>query len=964
MRLFIIDGMALLFRSYYAMLSTPLSSKEGEPTGATYGFIAGVLRILETQKPDAIAVAWDSAEATFRHLQYSDYKANRPEFPPEMVPQLERTMQLLDAMNIKQLKQSGIEADDIAGTLAKAASKLGHKVFCVTQDKDFMQLVDDHISIYRFARFGNDTEIISYAEVEKKFGVHPDKVIDVLAIIGDSSDNVPGIKGVGEKTAIPLVQKYGSLENIYNSLGEISKASLRTKFEEGREMAFLSKELVTIKTDVELSCQPEDLITQKPNLELVIKIFQRLGFNSLLKRIYTNYPEALQAAENIGLQGIVGAGAEEKKVEKKSEIEQREKNATEDPTNLYPVAKILETINSRDYNYKTVKSIQELEQTLQYLSGFTDLCFDTETDSLGSEANIIGVSFSVKQQEAFYIPISLEYRVETQGSGTLFVIEETRQSEGLPLEIVLEKIKPILENSSINKIAHNAKFDMLLLKRYGIDVYPIGFDTMVAGYIDDSTQEMKMDSMSAKYLNYQPIPITELIGEKGVNQKSMKEISLDIVSEYACEDADITFGLYEKLKPILEQENLWHLAQNYDFPLIEVLAKMESIGVAVDTNALSEISYILEQTAKALQNDIYELAGREFVISSPKQLAEILFNELKLPTAKKTKTGFSTDQFVLEELAEIHALPEKILEYRQALKLKNTYVDALPALINKRTNRLHTSYNQASVSTGRLSSNNPNLQNIPIRSSMGREIRKAFIPGKPDYILLSADYSQIELRIMAYVCGDSAMIEAFKSNQDIHATTAMQVFGVGVNEVTPNMRRKAKEVNFGIMYGIGAFGLARRLKISRSEASDIIKSYFAKFPGVQRYMSETIEQARSQGFVQTLSGRRRKYTNINARNASLRAADERAAINMPIQGTASDIIRKAMIDIHHDLPKNFPQANMLLQVHDELIFEAPKELANELAQFVKFKMENAFSLGEVPLLVETGTGNNWYESHQ
>ena len=941
MKFFIIDGMALLFRSYYAMMSMPLTSKDGEPTGATFGFISAILRILETEKPDAITVAWDSAEATFRHHQYEAYKANRIEFPSEMIPQLERTKQILESLNIVSIVKPGVEADDIAGTLAKIAAKEGHIVYCVTQDKDFMQLVEESISIYKLGKLGSDVEIISYNEVEKKFGVTPDKVIDVLALIGDASDNIPGVKGVGEKTAIPLIQQYGSLENVYENIEEITKKSLKEKLIINRDMAFLSKELVTIKIDVTLNETIEDLKTNEPNLPKLIPIFKRLGFNSLISRLATKYPDVIEILKNLSSDS--------------HSIDQTQ-------TEISSTPKINTSINDTQHTYKTIKTSSEIDELVDYLQKSEYLCFDTETDSLDkNNMNVIGIAFSTKVGEGFYIPIALEFTIITSGAGTLFAKEESKFSDGLQLETVIEKLKPVFENDNIKKIAHNAKFDMLLLKRYGIEVSSLFFDTMIAGYILDSTQGIKMDTMSTKYLYYQPIPISDLIGIKG--ERSMKEVDLDIVSEYSCEDADITLQLFNVLLPELKKESLYTLAETYDFPLVQVLTKMESIGIKIDTSALSEISELLEKTAKNLESEIHDIAGKPFTISSPKQLAEVLFEDLKLPVNKKNKTGYSTDQFVLEELSEIHPLPEKILEYRQAVKLKNTYVDALPELINNRTGRLHTSYNQALVSTGRLSSNNPNLQNIPIRSKLGQEIRKAFIPGIPNAVLVSADYSQIELRIMAHVCGDEAMVTAFKNGEDIHSATAMKVFGVSKEEVTPNMRRKAKEVNFGIMYGIGAFGLGRRLKIPRSEASEIIKSYFDKFPGVHKYMTDTVESARTKGYVETLSGRRRKYDNINARNAASRAADERAAINMPIQGTASDIIRKAMIDLHFNLPEAFPNANMLLQVHDELIFEVPISESESLSNFVKDKMENAFSLGEVPIIVDTGFGSNWYEAH-
>jgi DNA polymerase-1 len=962
-RLYLIDGMALLFRSYYALIATPLSSKHGEPTGGTFGFCSALVRLLEQHKPDLIAVAWDSQHPTFRHEQFTEYKANRGAFPEDLVPQLKRVKDIVGLYHIPCLEVPGYEADDIIGTLARRAESEGYEVFCVTPDKDFFQLVSDRIFLYRPSRPGADAELIDIEGVKRKFGVAPEQVIDVLALTGDSSDNVPGVKGIGEKTAIPLIQEYGTVDNLYQHIDEIPKAGVKKKLLENRDNAFLSKELVTIHTGVPVDVGFEELHLDPPDIPSLLEVYDELGFKSLYNRYRDLTPtEAVAGA-------VAGAAA---LPEEPASSDDERGDALEpiilpdgDAMSFEFEYGTTRTIADVPHQYVVVRTEEQLESLTGHLAAGPVLAFDLETDALDWQyGKIIGFSFSTRPGEGFYVPVANEEIRTVTNEGTLFDLEQTKAAtEGLPLDRCLYYLAPLLEDPKLPKTGQNAKYDMLYLRKHGVHVEPLAFDSMLASYVIDSSQPHGMDSLAERYLNYRPIKITELIGERGRGQLNMRDIDVAVVGEYASEDADVTLQLYGRLSEELKKQGLERVATELEFPLVDVLTEMESTGVYIDVPSLKDISQSLEASITQVEQEIYELAGHPFNVGSPKQLCEVLFDELKLPAKKKTKTGYSTDQFVMEELAALHPLPEKILEYRQASKLKSTYVDALPSLINPETGRVHTSYNQAVTSTGRLSSNNPNLQNIPIRSEIGREIRKAFVAGIPNGAILSADYSQIELRIMAHICGDPALVKAFQEKFDIHTAAAMNVFGVAAEEVTGNMRRKAKEVNFGIMYGIGPFGLARRLKIGKNEAQELIRTYFLKYPGVQSYINSTLEMARTRGYVETLTGRRRYYPNINAPNQSVRGAEERAAINMPIQGFAADIIKLAMINIHRELPKRFPEANMLLQVHDELVFEAPKEQIQELALFVKEKMETAFPLGDVPVVAETGIGVNWFEAH-
>lgn len=929
-RLYLVDGMALLFRSYFAMLNAGLRAADGEPTWATFGFLSTLERILEEKKPDMIGVAWDTAEPTFRHERYPEYKGNRPDIPEDMPAQIERVKDLLRHYRIPCVELPGFEADDVIGTLADRAEKEGIQAYCITPDKDFFQLVTGNVFVIRPARPGEPQDVLDPEAVRERFGVLPDQVVDVLALMGDSSDNVPGVRGIGPKTAVPLIEEFGSLENLYEKIDEVEKKGTKTKLEKGRDEAFLSQELVTIRRDAPVDVTFDDLRYEEPDVPSLLAAFKALGFSSLIRR----YTDDVDSIPSLG------------------------------PTGTEDSAPAESSIDSTEVDYKTITSLDELRKDIERLRTATTVAFDTETDSTDEHrAQLIGISFSSAAGSAVYVPIAAVAHRTDDKNGPLFETEEPVDTQGLPIDNVIEIVRPLLEDTNVGKVGQNAKFDALVLARHGIDVEPIAFDTMLAAYVLDSTQKLGMDALSRAYLGYDPIPITDLIGERGRNQKTLLDVPLEEVSKYACEDADITWRLYEELSTRLESEELIDVATSMEFPLVNVLRRMESTGIRIDPEALGEISDELAESIERLEREIHELAGRAFTINSPKQLGEVLFDELGLPPKKKTKTGYSTDAFVLEELSTLHPLPEKILEYRQASKLKSTYVDALPALMLERTGRVHTSYNQAVTSTGRLSSNNPNLQNIPIRSEIGRSIRKAFVAGIDDGLLVAADYSQIELRIMAHICGDPAMIEAFSTGFDIHTATAMRVFSVEESEVTGNMRRRAKEVNFGIMYGIGPFGLARRLKIDQSEGKELIETYFEQYPGVRSYINNVMQSLRETGTVATLAGRRRHYGNPDSLRNPQKGMVERAAINMPIQGTAADIIKLAMIDIDREIGKEFPGAAMLLQVHDELVFEVDRARSEEFGTWVTERMQSAFSLGEVALIVETGIGENWFEAH-
>jgi DNA polymerase-1 len=947
-RFFILDGTALAYRAYFAMISHPLINSKGQNTSAVFGFANYLMKIIGDEKPDYLVAVFDTAEPTFRHKEYPEYKATREKMPEEMISQLTHIKKLLNAFGVPTVERPGYEADDVIGTLAQLAAKENIDVFMVTGDKDFMQLVTSKIKMYKPGRSGEDVEIVDERGVANKFGVKPSQVIDVLALTGDAVDNVPGIKGIGEKTAIPLIQKYGTVEKVLSNADKIEKPALREKLKDGKDMALLSKKLVTIKTDVPLGVDFHTLKEKNSDSGEIARILNELEFRSLIKR-------AQQMVASSAVDSEMGAQ------EKQEVRSKRQEAAVEGSETEVPIEDgDYENISTVKHSYKLITELSELRKLTEKLKKAEFVSMDTETTSTNALlADLVGISLSVKPHEACYVSIASE-------GGDLFSGIEARR--GVNVKDATKLLKPIFESAKVKKIGQNLKYDMLVLSNYGVWTQGVSFDSMVAAYVINSDGQHNLDALAKEYLKYKPVSIEELIG-KGKNQKNMREIAPEVVAEYSGEDADVALQLADVLQKKLskipstgEKSNLLSLCEKMEFPLIEVLAAIERTGVKIDTEILGQISKELERMIENLSDEVHKLAGEEFNINSPKQLGEILFNKLKLVPSKKTKTGFSTDVFVLEELSAQHEIAGKILDYRKLTKLKSTYVDALPTLINPRTGRVHTSFNQTVAATGRLSSSDPNLQNIPIRGEMGKEIRKAFVSGEKGWVMVSADYSQIELRIMAHICRDEGMVEAFNNHEDIHRTTASKVFGVPPDKVTSDMRRKAKEVNFGLLYGIGPYGLKIRLGISQGEAKEVIDTYFQRFPRVREYITSTLEFARKHGYVETLLGRRRYLANINSKNSAVRMAEERQAINMPIQGTAADMIKLAMVNIYREMKKRDLKSRMILQVHDELVFESPKSELKQLEELVTDKMKTAMKLS-VPVDVEVGTGPNWLDAH-
>ncbi|MCX6155671.1 MAG: DNA polymerase I [Candidatus Kapabacteria bacterium] len=968
-KLLLIDGMSLVFRAYYAMERSNLQTNDGEPTGAVFGFLNILLSVIEKENPDLISVAFDSREPTFRHNLFPQYKANRSAFPEPLVPQLARIKNVLDLLNIHQIQMPGFEADDIIGTMSKLATKLNIFTTCLTSDKDYYQLVDDNVRLIKPGKGSSEFDIVNEKEVYEKFGVKPDQVIDVLALIGDQSDNIPGVKGIGDKTAIPLVQKYGSVEQIYYHINEIESKSVRTKLETDRETAILSKFLVTIKCDMEIEFSEEMFVKKEPDYQNLDKFLTELKFIQLRKKFNDKFIGQKIKSDFISQDSNKDP---DQKPEQASIFESQA-----------PEAASIQTIANLDKKYIFVNDLLKLKELTDSMKDIHILSVDLETSSLSrTTCDIVGIALSYRENEAYYIPVSEEvnnpdYVVNPSVENNLFslfdnsteiiVINEVNsissENDYLALNKVLAELKPALESINISKCGQNIKFDAFILARFGLKVHPISFDSMIASYLLNPDMQHNLDALSERYLNYKPIPISSLIGEKKATQLSMKDIPPSKISDYACEDADLALKLYNKLKPKLEQENLSELAYKIEFPLIEVLIRMESEGVTIDVNALQEISQRIGTVIKELREKIFEEAGTEFNLDSPKQLGFILFEKLGIPSQKSNKTGYSTDIQVLTSLAESYKIAEYILEYRQLAKLRSTYIESLPKQINPKSGRIHTSFNQTIAGTGRLSSTDPNLQNIPIRSSVGKEVRKAFIARNEKYKILSADYSQIELRIMAYYCQDKHLIEAFVNKQDIHTATAAVLFDKSLENVDQDMRRTAKTVNFGIMYGLGAFGLSQRLGISRKEASEIINNYFNKYPGIKRYIEDTISKTRNSGFAETLCKRRKYFPEIASNNHNMRASAERAAINMPIQGTAADMMKIAMINIDRRLREEGLISKMIIQVHDELVFDVLDEEIDQLSKIIRFEMENALNLENVPIEVEIGIASNWFDAH-
>lgn len=915
----IIDAMALTYKAYFVMMGRPLVTSRGEPTSAVFGFFNQLFKILDDTKPDYIAVAFDSHGKTFRHEKFEGYKASRLQMPDDMIPQIERIKQIIELLNIPIYILPRYEADDIIGTAVCKAEEEGLESFVITPDKDFNQLVTENVKVIRpGGKSGDEIVVYDIPKVKEEFGFEPHRMIDYLALIGDKSDDIPGIAGIGPKTAIPLIQKYGSIEGIYENIDEIEKKGLKNKLLEGRDNAFISKILATIHCEVPLEFDFEKAKFTKPNYDGLREVFIELEFKNLYSRLLSVYS-----------------------------TEKGEEAIAEE------LAPELETYNEKKTNYRCITGEEEAKQLADELSGKELFAFDTETDHLDHyKMKIAGVSFSTKPYEGFYVALNPFKEDEP-----LFENYKDR----LSLEKFISIFKNIFADSGIKKVCQNGKFDISILRSTGIETENFYFDTMLASYCLDPDQKNGMDELSKKYLRYRPIPISDLLGDKKDASKIL-DVELNSITCYACEDADITYRLYQTLGKELEKEGLTKLAHEVEFPLVPVLEDMEREGINIDVAALETQSAELQKMMDDYTYRIYNCCGEEFNINSPKQLQVILFDKLGLKTGKKTKTGFSTDARSLENLRGEHEAIDLILDFRQVSKLKSTYADALPALIEPKTGRIHTSFNQTVAATGRLSSNDPNLQNIPIRTELGREIRKAFVPRDKDHVILSADYSQIELRIMASISGDEALSKSFKNNEDIHRSTAALVFMVPQEEVTFEMRRRAKEVNFGILYGIGPFGLKTRLGVTQFHAKEIIETYFNTFKRVKRFMDDSILQAREKGFAETLMGRRRFLRNINSSNRVVRQFEERVAINMPIQGTAADMIKLAMINIYREFQKRKFRSKMVLQVHDELVFDAHKDEVDELRPLIKELMENALPLN-VPVVADTGVGDNWLDAH-
>ncbi|MFA7379498.1 MAG: DNA polymerase I [Bacteroidia bacterium] len=939
-RLFLLDGMALVYRAYFAFSQNPRITSYGFNTSAIFGYVNTVLDLLKREKPTHIGVSFDTSVPTARHEEYELYKAHRDEQPEDITKALPYIMKITQAMRIPILIRDGFEADDIIGTLAKKAEQKGYDVYMMTPDKDFAQLVSEHIFIYKPARMGNDFEIMGVPEVLQKWSITEVKqVIDILGMWGDAVDNIPGIPGIGEKTAKTLVQKYGSMEGLYEHVHEL-KGKQKENVENNREQAFLSKRLATIDINVPIDLVEEDLLLEEPDREEVEKLFAELEFKTMAKRLFSNEPqnsaiESKAAGSQAGTFDLFNQGALEGTA---AAIESTAVSV--EAAEVSPQA----TIHTTPHEYILVEGEAALQNLLQELLQQKEICFDTETSSLDKIDNdIVGFSFSYKAHHGYYIPCPSDYA-------------EAKK--------ILSVFQPVFESGSITKICQNIKYDWSILKLYGLTLKGPLFDTMLAHYLIEPDLRHGMDYLSGIYLHYEPVSIEELIGKKGKNQLSMRDVPLEKIKEYAAEDTDITFQLKQKLEPELKEREAEKLLYELEQPLVPVLADMEAEGVRINKQFLNDYSVELQTEIAQLEKRILELAGVNFNISSPKQLGEVLFDHLKLdPKAKKTKTGqYQTGEDVLQGLSE-HEIVRCILEIRQLQKLKSTYVDSLPELINATTGRVHTSFNQAVAATGRLSSNNPNLQNIPIRTDKGREVRKAFIARNEEYVLLSADYSQIELRIVASISEEENMITAFKQGLDIHTATAAKVYGVSVEEVTSQQRRNAKAVNFGIIYGQSAFGLSQSLGIPRKEAATIIEEYFKQYPSIKSYMNNTINFAKEHGYVQTLMGRRRYLRDINSANFTVRGFAERNAINAPIQGSAADMIKVAMIKIHERMQKETNlKSKMILQVHDELLFDVHKTEIEHMKALVKEEMEGAMSL-KVPVVAEAGVGDNWLEAH-
>ena len=923
-KLFLLDAFALIFRAHFAFSKNPRINSKGMNTSAIFGFLNAMLEIIRNEKPTHLAVVFDPQTKLKRAEVFPEYKANRNETPEDIKLAVPYIYKILKAMNIPAVVENGYEADDVIGTLAKEAEAKGYTTYMMTPDKDFGQLVSENIFMYKPGRMGNPAEVWGVPEVCKRFEVkRVEQVIDILGLWGDAVDNIPGVPGIGEKTSKKLIGLYDSMEGIYENLDKLKGKQLEN-FQNFKEQAFMSKDLATIVTDLPHNFHVDHAEMEEPNKEELKALFTELEFRRLAERILGETIETV--AKPAGEQMDLFATA----------------SSTETPVEDAPTE--LKNLENTPHNYVLCDTDEKISTLIADLEKADSYCFDTETTSLNVwEAELVGIAFSLKTGEGFYVPCPADF-------------DETKA--------IIARFKAVLENGS-EKIGHNLKYDIQVLKKYDVRLTGPLFDTMVAHYLlNPDNNRRSMDVLAENELGYSPMPITELIGKKGKNQKSMREVEVPIACEYACEDTDITLQLKEYFEPEMKKGKEMGIFTDVEMPLITVLADMEEEGVNLDAKMLQDYSAVLEKEINEIEAKIYEEAGMKFLISSPKQVGEVLFDHLKISDKpKKTKTGqYATGEDILQKLRTKHPVVDLLLTFREVVKLKNTYVDPLPELVNEKTHRLHTSYNQVVAATGRLSSDKPNLQNIPIRSERGKEIRKAFIPRDENHTLLAADYSQIELRIIAALSGDKNMLEAFRSGQDIHASTAAKVYGIKLEEVTREQRSHAKMVNFGIIYGISAFGLSQRLGIKRKEAKQIIDSYFEQFPGIKIYMDSSIQVARDKGFVETILGRKRYLRDINSANAVVRGFAERNAINSPIQGSAADMIKLAMIKIQAYMKEANLKSKMILQVHDELIFDATKDEADDLMKKVKELMSQAMEI-DVPMDVDANTGDNWLQAH-
>ncbi len=939
-RLFLLDAYALIFRGYFAFIKNPRITSTGMDTSAIMGFMNALMDVIKREKPDHLAVAFDKGGSDVRYEMYQEYKAHRDETPEAIKIAVPYIQEILKAMHIPIIEVAGIEADDLIGTIAKQAEKENYQVFMVTPDKDFAQLVSENIFMYKPARMGNDIEIWGIPEVLKRFEIErPEQVIDFLGMMGDAADNIPGLPGVGEVTAKKLLKEFGSMENLLANTDKL-KGALKDKIEANKEKGILSKKLATILLDCPVTFNEKDYELSKPDVEKTDALFVELEFRQMKAQFDKLYnPTAVD--ENLEIEQPI------KKVPAKKSNEDQfdlfgfsDEQSGEEKTNSHYA-----DLSNTEHLYQIIQGDLGLKLFIQNLMNQTSVCFDTETTGIDAlNAELVGLSFSFEKGKAFYVPFP-ENQEEAQ--------------------ILVDKFKPFFESETIEKIGQNIKYDLKILSHYGVQIKGKLFDTMIAHYLINPDMRHNMNVLSETYLKYSPKSIEDLIGKKGKNQKSMRDVSLEEIKEYAAEDADVTFQLKQNFSPILDKAETKKLFDEIEIPLIPVLAAMELEGINLNVPFLKEMSVEMAKESSQLEQKIYETAGEKFNLASPKQLGDVLFDKMKIGGAKqkKTKTGqYATGEEVLSYLANEHQIVKDILDWRQMVKLQSTYIDALPNQVDKKTGRVHTDYMQTVAATGRLSSNNPNLQNIPIRSEKGRLIRKAFIARDENYTLVSADYSQIELRIIAALSGEENMILAFKNNEDIHKSTAAKVFNVPLENVTKEQRSNAKTVNFGIIYGVSAFGLSNQTSLSRKEAAELIDAYYQTYPKLKSYMQDQVDFARENGYVQTVLGRRRYLKDINSANMMVKSGAERNAVNAPIQGSAADIIKIAMINIHKKLSEGNWKSKMLLQVHDELVFDVHNSELEKIQPMIKHEMENAF-LMDVPLDVEIGIGENWLEAH-